>query len=89
MEFEWDDAKNAGKVIKHGLDFALACRVFDDPAVLEVDDPYPLEDRFGAIGLVDERLILVTYTMRGDVCRIISARRATGHERRKYHEVQA
>ena len=87
MEFEWDDAKSAANLIKHGMDFTLASRVFDDPSVLETDDPFPFEERFNATGYVDGRLIHVTYTMRGDVCRIISARRADGYERRKYHEV--
>jgi uncharacterized DUF497 family protein len=39
------------------------------------------------IGLVDDRMLFVTYTMRGDVVRIISARGAEPHEKRKYHEV--
>lgn len=45
------------------------------------------ELRFNAIGLVDGRMIFVTYTMRGDAVRIISARGAEPHEKRKYHEV--
>ena len=44
------------------------------------------ELRFNAIGLVDGRILFVTYTMRGAVIRIISARGAEPHEKRKYHE---
>jgi uncharacterized DUF497 family protein len=45
------------------------------------------ELRFNAIGLVDGRMLFVTYTMRGAVVRIISARGAEPHEKRKYHEL--
>jgi len=45
------------------------------------------ELRFNAIGMVDARMLFVTYTMRGTVVRIISARGAEPHERKRYHEV--
>jgi hypothetical protein len=45
------------------------------------------ELRFNAIGLVDGRMLFVTYTMRGDIVRIISARGAEPHEKKKYHEI--
>jgi len=45
------------------------------------------ELRFNAIGLVDGRMLFVTYTMRSDVVRIISARGAEPHEKRKCHEI--
>jgi uncharacterized DUF497 family protein len=55
--------------------------------VIEFDDlDAPGELRFNAIGLVDERMLFVTYAMRGDVVRIVSARGAEPHEKRKYHE---
>ncbi len=53
---------------------------FDDR---DADD----ELRFNAIGLVDGRMLFVTYMMRGAVVRIISARGAEPHEKRKYHEL--
>jgi uncharacterized DUF497 family protein len=40
-----------------------------------------------AIGLVEGRMLFVSYTMRGDVIRIISARGAEPHEKRRYHEI--
>jgi uncharacterized DUF497 family protein len=45
------------------------------------------ELRSNAIGLVDGRMLFVTYTMRGEIVRIISARGAEPHEKRKYHEI--
>lgn len=62
--------------------------MFLDPFALEFDDlDASGETRFNAIGLVDGRMLFVTYTVRGDVIRIISARGAEPHEKRKYHEV--
>lgn len=86
-EFEWDDDKDRINRHQHGIAFDLATRVFLDPMVLEYDDPFPHEQRWNAVGYIDGRLIHVTYTLRGDACRIISARRAERHERKRYHEV--
>lgn len=44
------------------------------------------EPRFAMLGMVEHRLLFVAYTMRGDRIRIISARKAEPHERRRYHE---
>jgi uncharacterized DUF497 family protein len=88
MDFEWDNAKEEANRKKHGVDFRTAAKVFLDPYLIEFDDLDPTgELRFNAIGLVDNRMLFVTYTTRGDVVRIISARGAEPHEKRKYHEV--
>jgi uncharacterized protein len=88
MDFEWDDAKELANRRKHGVDFRTAARIFLDPYVIEFDDRDGSgEPRFNAIGLVDGRMLFVTYTTRGDVVRIISARGAEPHEKRKYHEI--
>jgi uncharacterized protein len=88
MDFEWDSAKELANRKKHGIDFRAAAKVFLDPYVVEFDDLDATgEVRFNAIGLVDGRMLFVTYAMRGDVVRIISARGAEPHEKRKYHEV--
>jgi uncharacterized DUF497 family protein len=73
---------------KHGVDFRTAAKVFLDPHVIELDDLDAAgEPRFNAIGLVEDRMLFVTYTVRGEVVRIISARGAEPHEKRKYHEI--
>ena len=88
MDFEWDGAKERANQKKHRVDFRTAAKVFLDPNVIEFDDFGAAgELRFNAIGLVDGRMLYVTYTMRGDVVRIISARGAEPHEKRKYHEI--
>jgi uncharacterized DUF497 family protein len=56
--------------------------------VIEFDDLDATgEQRFNAIGLVEGRMLFVPYAMRGNVVRIISARGAEPHEKRKYHEI--
>jgi len=88
MDFEWDSAKEQANRKMHGLDFRTAAKVFLDPYVIEFEDRDTANElRFNAIGLVDGRMLFVTYTMLGTVIRIISARGAGPHEKRKYHEV--
>lgn len=87
-EFEWDPAKDASNLIKHGITFAEAAQVFDDP-YLVVDDttkPEHQEVRQRAVGRVNDRYIAVIFTERGEYRRIISARRARTDERRKHDQ---
>jgi uncharacterized DUF497 family protein len=75
MDFEWDSAKEQANRKKHGIDFRTAAKVFLDPYVIEFDDLDAAgELRCNAIGLVDGRMLFVTYTMRDEIVRIISAR---------------
>jgi len=78
LNFEWHAAKADRNVAKHGVDFPIATRIFNDPELLIRPDPRDYgEPRWQAIGLAGDRLLLVVFTMRSDdVCRIISARRA-------------
>jgi uncharacterized protein len=88
MDFEWDSAKEQANRRKHGVDFRTAAKVFLDPHVIEFDDLDTAEElRFNAIGIADGRMLFVSYTIRGKLVRIISARGAEPHEKRKYHEV--
>ena len=91
MDFEWHDAKAAKNFRKHKVDFETASRVFLDKMRIEYDDDNDVDDevRTNVIGIVDGRMLHVTYTMRDDICRIISARGAEPHEKRRYHEIQA
>jgi hypothetical protein len=87
-EFEWEDAKAEANFRKHRISFRAASRVFDDPFVLieqDLSEDYG-EDRFVAVGVVENLLIAVAYTERGDRVRIISARKANAHERRTYNQ---
>jgi uncharacterized protein len=86
--FEWDDAKATRNYAKHGVTFEAARDVFNDPFALDWPDESQAEDeqRFVTLGMVEARLLLVVYAMRGDAIRIISARLAEPFERRRYHD---
>lgn len=88
MPFEWDEAKNAADIQKHGVGFATACRIFDSPVLTWTDERNDYgEVRELSIGAVDGVLFLaVIHTARGDRHRIISARRANRAERKRYED---
>jgi len=85
-EFEWDEAKAEANLAKHGIPFEAAVVAFDDAdRLLTIDDRFDYgEERWNLIGIVDGVLLTISYTMRGDVCRIISARSASRKEREAY-----
>jgi uncharacterized protein len=77
MDFEWNGAKELANRRKHGVDFRAAARIFLRPLRNRVRRSRRCGERrfiINAIGLVDGRLLSITYTTRGDVVRIISAR---------------
>ena len=85
--FEWDENKNLSNIEKHGISFQTASQVFKDENRIEIYDYVNStinEDRFRAIGLVDD-VLFVVFTERKNAIRIISARRATPKERRAYY----
>jgi hypothetical protein len=86
--FEWDDIKAAENYVAHGVRFEAARDVFKDAFAVDwLDERMPYgEDRYAIIGMVENRLLYVAYTMRGEVIRIVSARGAEPYEKRRYHE---
>jgi uncharacterized DUF497 family protein len=85
----WDIAKAASNVAKHGVRFADAALVFDDPVALTVvdDESDPTEQRFVVLGAdAAGRVLVVVYSWRGDDIRLISARTAEPHEREEYEK---
>ncbi len=85
MEIEFDPAKRASNQKKHGIDFVGCEVVFDDPCALTRQDKDHQETRFITMGQdATGRLLVVAYTWRGDVARIISAGKALRHESRHY-----
>jgi len=87
MRFQYDPDKAAANLRKHGVSFADAEGVFEDPLAVTIEDPDTEgERRFAAIGLGSAgELLVVVYSEREDEYRLISARRATRKER-KQHE---
>ena len=90
MRFEWDPSKAAENLVKHGVSFEEAATVFRDTLSATGADPDHSfsEERFITFGISsDGRLLVVAHTDRDDdTIRIISARRATPHEREIYEE---
>jgi uncharacterized DUF497 family protein len=92
VRFEWDPAKNRSNRAKHGIDFETAQLVFEDPRLVSfVESVHQGEERWHAIGSIEDVLVIVvvhTYRQQGEeeTIRIISARRATRHERKLYGE---
>jgi uncharacterized DUF497 family protein len=89
MELEWDEEKAAANLAKHKVSFEEAKTVFDDPLYVDFYDPDHSVDehRYIIIGESHQRrLLIVSYTERDDVVRLISAREVTRSERETYEE---
>ena len=85
MEIKFDPDKDASNRQKHGLSLADASRMDFDTAIYAPDHRYDYgEDRTQALGAVGGRLHMLVFTMRGDVLRAISLRRANPREVRRY-----
>ena len=86
MSFEWDQAKAARNLEDHGVDFAEAAVALEDERALTVEDArHDDEQRFVSLCLDPlGRLLVVVYTWRDDTIRLISARKATKTETRRY-----
>ncbi|QLE55338.1 BrnT family toxin [Nostoc sp. TCL26-01] len=87
MQFEWDENKAEKNLAKHGVSFDEAKTVFNDPLFLTFADPDHSfgERRFIILGeSVQRRLLVVAYTERLQVTRLISAREATRKEKTAY-----
>jgi uncharacterized protein len=89
MRFDWDENKAASNLLKHGVSFDEAKTVFDDPLYVDFYDPAHSddEDRYLIVGESNQRrLLIVSYTQRGSLIRLISAREVTRTEREVYEE---
>ncbi|NDJ21746.1 BrnT family toxin [Nostoc sp. B(2019)] len=89
LEFEWDNQKASDNLKKHGISFESAKTVFKDSGAYIFDDEWHSvsERREIIIGRdQDNHLLLVCFTERANVIRIISARLATKRERKDYEE---
>lgn len=89
LEFEWDPRKATSNLTKHGVSFEEAATVFGDPLGRILADPRHSweEERLVLLGFSrSKQLLAVMFVDRGEAIRIISARQATGRERRDYEE---
>ena len=87
IEFQWDENKAQSNLLKHGIAFEEAAEVFSDPFHQTGDASTDDEQRDFIVGYsLLQRILLVVYVERDQRTRIISARRATRHERKLYEE---
>jgi uncharacterized protein len=81
MEFEWDDKKNLENIRKHdGIRFEIAVKAFDDDLAIPFEDPEHSDEneiRYALIGMCEIGLVFISFTIRGEKYRIISARKAS------------
>ena len=88
MPYEWDPRKNKINIQKHHLSFEEAKNIFNSPTITGIDNRKNYgETRFISIGTLGHKaIVLVVYTRRNQVSRLISARIANKKERRFYYE---
>lgn len=93
MRWKWDENKSRTNRQKHKIGFETAQLVFDDPYATLRRDPYPHEERWQTIGKIGNVTVIVIHTWPRvdhgtgeEAGRIISARKATPHERTLYEE---
>ncbi|EAZ90343.1 BrnT family toxin [Crocosphaera chwakensis] len=89
MEFEWDENKAKQNLSKYGVSFEEAKTIFDDPLYVDFYDPdhSENEERYLIVGQSNrERILILSYTERGNKIRLISAREVTPQERKAYEQ---
>ncbi len=88
IDFVWDPVKAQANLQRHGVSLRSACEVFFDPFIRLLRSEWNGgEEREVAIGLTkDWTLLVVVYAFRGEAIRMISARLATGPERKTYED---
>ena len=87
MELEWDEAKRENNLRKHGLDFRDAAQVLEGYTLeLEDDREDYGELRYLAVGLLRFTVVVLVYTPRENIYRIISMRKADSDEENFYRQ---
>ena len=88
MKFIWDRRKNEINIEKHSLNFADAYKMFESPMLVGLDEREEYgEDRSIGIGLMENRVVVIVFTEpEGDTIRVISFRKATTDESKRYEQ---
>ena len=86
-QFDWDEGKRLSNIEERGVDFRDAALIFEGPVIVKEDtrENYD-EQRFRALGKVDDDCYVVAYTLRDSTCRIISAWKVDEDGRKRYEE---
>jgi uncharacterized DUF497 family protein len=91
IRFQWDPEKATRNASKHGVPFVEAATVFQDPLAFIFDDEEHSAEEYREIIIGHskrDRLLVVAFTERDDVIRIISARKANRKEREGYENAR-
>ena len=88
MDSEWDEAKRLSNIEERGVDFRDAALIFEGIVIAREDkrEDYG-EQRFRALGRVDDEYYVVAYTRRGSAVRIISAWKVDEDGKKRYEEI--
>jgi uncharacterized DUF497 family protein len=86
MKFEWDNQKNISNKEKHGISFDTAKALWLDERRVEIEIVFPSESRWALIAKLQGKTWTAIYTIRSDVIRLISVRRARTREVKLYEE---
>ena len=87
MAIEWDNTKNQINIEKHDIDFGDAYKIFENTIITKIDDRIDYrEKRWIGIGKLEQVIVVLVYTKRGNNNRIISIRKANKIERKIYNE---
>jgi uncharacterized protein len=84
--YDWDEAKRAGDLAAHGIDFSAVYDFDWDAATFAIDDREDYGLREIATGFIGESLHVVVYIVRDDRIRIVSLRRAENRDKKRYVE---
>ena len=84
MEFEWDENKSQANILKHGIDFNTATKLWNDQDRIEIQTNFATENRNALIGRINDKLWTAIFTRRLYTNRIISVRRARKKEAKLY-----
>lgn len=87
MEFGFDEAKRLANIAKHDLDFRDADLVFAGPILLGAARALDGEQRWLAVGMIENVYVTIIFTWRGEVIRLISMRKARRNERARYQDL--
>ncbi len=85
MDIEFDEEKRRKTLDQRGLDFADAAQLFEGAEFTLPDDRADYgEERFFTVGFLDERMVLIVWTPRGETRRIISMRKCNAREQDRF-----
>ena len=88
MQFEWDERKRRINIKKHGIDFLDVPEIFQGPRLVNLDRKNDYgEDRYIGIGFLRNKTVVVAFTEpHPEITRIISLRKATKDEEKRFKE---